>query len=643
MPARGGRIAIDRLLPRAAVGLGAAVALIVLLVNLVSSSGSRADPIPAWERPWISEGPTNRIALRDGWVVAMDPTDRGGGLGWQYGRFAGRPITVPDSLNPEPVIGAGGIQNWKGSLAWYRTTITLPKAGTYALRFESVNYHATVWLDGHHLGGHNGSYLPFEQRFTARAGRHTLVVRDDWRSPDLQAVAGFHRTWFNFGGIDREVTLRPIGPSDVVAPTVDTVLAPASDGSVAAIVDVTVEVHNFSRARTITPVGSLSRPGQKIAINFPSLQIAPHKAAVASALITVNNPALWSPQSPNLYELDLRVPGESEYRTAVGLRQISYSKTTSQLFLNGKPLVLRGASIQEDAQGRGDALTPQDQDGVVAQLERLHVNATRSQHPLDLGLLEKLDAAGILVWQGVGPVDPAGGWDASTPALERLAEKRVRTTVRQAEPHPSIIAWNLANEVAGNGHAGGQALYIEDMTEWLHRADPGRLVAVDIWGPHPPRIAGPMYAHVDAIGETDYLGWYEDPMVSQAALAELIRHRLGALHATFPHKLLVVSEFGAESNNLNPTNEPGGYDYQSRLLQTHIATYESLPYVSGMLVWDLRDFAVAPTFAGGSIHHAVRSIRLVRGVNQKGLLDYADQPKPAFYTVAAAFAKLAGG
>ena len=255
----------------------------------------------------------------------------------------------------------------------------------------------------------------------------------------------------------------------------------------------------------------------------------------------------------------------------------------------------------------------------------------------------ELDAAGIVVWQGIGPVDASGNWASNTPALTALAETRAKITVRQAQTHPSIIAWNLANEVGDNGHRGGQIPYVEDMAGWIHANDPGRLVALDIWGTHPPKVAGPIYADVDAIGETDYLGWYEAPLDNDpSALAAAIRARLNNLQAVFPSKVLIVTEFGAEANSLNGSlGEPGTYDYQSHNLVTHINTYESLPFLSGMLVWDLRDFAVAPTFDGGSIRRLVPNITLVKGLNQKGLINYAGSPKPAFNVVKNQFAALA--
>ena len=167
-------------------------------------------------------------------------------------------MSVPHVANASPVTGDNGVKNYAGSIAWYKTAFTVSTAGVYALRFESVNFRADVYLDGKHLGSpHLGTYLPFEYHFNATAGTHTLVVKTDWRDPAGQSAAGFHRTWFNFGGINGEVSLRAIGASDLVNPTVTTTLAPASDGSVSALVTVTVEVHNNAPERTITPSGSL--------------------------------------------------------------------------------------------------------------------------------------------------------------------------------------------------------------------------------------------------------------------------------------------------------------------------------------------------------------------------------------------------
>ena len=78
-----------------------------------------------------------------------------------------------------------------------------------------------------------------------------------------------------------------------------------------------------------------------------------------------------------------------------------------------------------------------------------------------------------MIWQGVGPTDAPGAWTSRGEERVKVAKNRVRTTFRQAQLHPSIITWNLANEVAGNGHPEGQIPYVDSMAEELKRVDPG--------------------------------------------------------------------------------------------------------------------------------------------------------------------------
>ena len=78
--------------------------------------------------------------------------------------------------------------------------------------------------------------------------------------------------------------------------------------------------------------------------------------------------------------------------------------------------------------------------------------------------------------------------------------------------------------------------------------------------------------------------------------------------------------------------------FQADLLRTHIRAYARVPDLAGMLVWNLRDFAVAPTFYGGSIKSQVPNIKLVRGINQKGLFDLRHRAKPSVRAVSGRFA-----
>ncbi len=593
---------------------------------------------PAGRSP-IAAGPEGRATLAS-WTLREDPADRGLALGWQRGGFAGRQVSVPNTIHPSSYTGRAGEANFEGSVAWYRTSVRAPSTGTYVFAFQSANFQAQVFLDGRQLASHRGSYLPFELRTHLAAGPHQLVVRIDWRDPARQSREGFHRTWFNWGGLNGPVEVRELGASELSEPQLETSLAGSAAGQ-AALVRISVHVRNDGPARTVQPEGSLVHGQQRIPLAFAPVALGSGQSATATASATVAAPALWSPAQPNLYELALNVGQESGYTARVGLRQLSWRG--GRLYLNGGRLTLHGATIQEDAAGHGDALTPGDEQTLVAELKAIGANAVRAQHPLEPALLERLDAAGIVVWQGVGPVEGAGNWYSSTPSLLAEAEQQARTAVIADELHPSIIAWNLVDEVAGNGRDSAEVQYVRSLSRWLHARDPGRMVAVDVWGDHPPAHAGALYAEADAVAETDYSGWYDYPHDSASQLASAMRARLAAMQRTFAGKVLVVSEFGAESNGLNPSSAPGGYGYQARLLSEHVTVYEADPQLSGMLIWLLRDYPLTPTFQGGSIHGVLPGVRLIEGLNQKGLFTYGGGAKPAAAVVRRLYDALPAG
>jgi beta-galactosidase/beta-glucuronidase len=611
-----------------------AIAACAALVTAPAAADGPATP------PVNSEGPGGRSSL-DSWTLRMDPASRGAGLGWQRGGFTGSTVTVPNVVNGNQFKGSAGTRNYEGSVAWYRTTFLATLAGTYALTFTSANFHADVWLDGNPIASHTGPYLSFEGHSQLAAGQHTVVVRVDWRDPGAQSGAGFHRTWFNWGGLDGAVSVRPIAASELIGPTIQTSLVTDAAGARAARVRVGVQVHNNGPRRQIVVQGTLSLGSQTVAISFPARTIAHGQTAAEAATVTVANPQLWSPSDPALYDLNLSVAQESSFSARVGLRELTWH--AGRLYLNGQRLRLHGASLQEDALGHGDALTSGDEDTLVAELEAIGANAVRSQHPLDPALLERLDAAGILVWQGIGPVEGAANWHETTPTLVRSAEQQARAAVIAAQLHPSIFAWNIVNEVAKNGRDAFEVSYVQNTTRWVHANDPTRMVAVDVWGDDSPTSAGALYREVDAVAETDYTGWYDSPRATPARQVALMRSRLSAMRRTFAGKVLLISEFGAESNALNRSGQPGGFGFQASLLARHIAIYAADPGLSGMLIWLLRDYPVIPAFQGGAIHASLPRLRLIEGINQKGLFTYAGAAKPAVGVVARLFRALPSG
>jgi hypothetical protein len=608
--------------------LAAVLALLAFVLGARLAAEASGAGAAAAHAPMALGGPDGRVALDGVWTVRADRAGQGIARGWPRGRFSGSAVRVPHSPNARHVTGVRGARSYAGTVAWMRTAFTVVRGGDHALRFESVHHRARVWVDGREVARHTGAYLPFEARVRLAPGRHGLVLRADWRSPDAMKAAAWHRSWFNFGGINREVTVRRLGAAELDAPGVVTRL----DGRGAALVTITARVRNRAAAtRTIAVDGRLGAT----ALRFPAVRLAPGRAAWVRARVRLARPPLWSPAHPRLVTLRLRVAGEAGYTQRVGLRELRWAG--GRLRLNGRRLVLRGASIHEDARGRGDALRARDLDAIVSRLRAIGANATRAQHPLAPALVERLDRAGILVWQGVGPVDAPGAWTSTTPARRARAVRRVRLSVLQLRAHPSVFGWNLANEVAGNGHAGGQAAYVAAAARLARRLDAGRPVALDVWGTHLPDRPGELWRHVDAVGATNYEGWYARPGAPPGRTRARVARFLVGLHARFGSKVVAVTEFGAEAGPRNPADAPGGTAYQARLLRAHIAAYRADPRLDGMLVWNLQDFALTPTFAGGSIRRLLPGLALQRGLNQKGLFTYAGRPKPAAGAVQRAF------
>jgi hypothetical protein len=613
--------------------------------------------------PMAFNGPTGRMPLRAGWHVG------------------GRTVTVPYSPNAHHL---SSMTAYRGSVARFTKTFTVA-GGDYAIRFESVQHRARVWVDGHPVARHTGAYLPFEVRLPLRPGPHRLTVRADWRDPNRMRDEGWFRSWFNFGGLNREVTIRRLGASELDAPAVDTRLRRAASGAAAggaavasgaggaadtggagrraasaasgagsggraaasaasgaggggaaasgagaagggtaaADVTVTVRVRNRAARRTLRVAGTLG--GARL--SFPAVTLGRNEQAWVRAHTTIARPRLWAPGSPNLYDLRLAVPGEPGYQARVGLRQLT--KHGDRLYLNGRRVRLKGASIQEDAPGRGDALTTSDMDAIVARLKKIGANATRAQHSLSPALMERLDRAGILVWQGVGPFDVPGRWAADTPAKRAVAARRARLDILDNRLHPSIVTWNLINEVQGNGIRHGQRTYVVNAAKTARALGGDRLVAVDVWGTHLPAHPGTIYRAVDAVGGTNYEGWYDDLWQPKRLVDARIRAWTRRLHALFPDKVLSVTEFGAEADPANPTHAPGGLDFQADLLARHIRAYRDDDHLTGMLAWSLQDFALRPNFLGGSVRAYAPALRLHRGINAKGLFTYDGRPKPA--------------
>jgi beta-glucuronidase len=593
-------------------------------------------------RPLVREGQGGRLLLGGTWYFRQDNAlqgeqarffDQSSLVGWTA-------IGVPHNWN-----GADASQN-KGQqgVGWYRKEFRLPRpprgrSWRWKARFESVNNRATVWLNGRKIGAGGPGYLPFELDLAGlRKGRNRLVVRvSNRRGPtDLThwRVYG-NGGWWNFGGISREVYLRPMDAVDIEDVVVMPKLRSLRGG---ARIGVRVRLRNLGRrrreVRLVLAVRGKGRDSREIPLSPRALDGQAEREFLTS--FTIPKPRLWRPRRPALYDLTVAAAVEgrrvASFRRAFGVRKIERTRD-GRVLLNGRKLQLRGASIHEDDVRTGAALSPRQRFRTVRRLRQLNATVARAHYPLHPAFLEAFDRYGILFWSQA-PVYQLQNELLDRPGVRAAAVAVNRRMVLRDRSHPSVLTWSLGNELALQdsqlGRVGpGFARFLADASREVRRLDPTRLVALDRHSRIGEQLYWPALAHLDALGINEYFGWYKSSVFGRPAsgTADLAPF-LDQLHAAYPRMPLFVTEFGAESTDYGPLTEKGTFEFQNRYLRDHLAIHASRPFVNGSMIWILRDFRVHPGWTGGN-----SAARSTPPWNNKGLIDQSGARKPAFFEV----------
>jgi beta-glucuronidase len=606
------------------------LAATVVACTLLASSALADTPTPG---ALYRDGPSGRYLLDGSWYTRADPGDRGVAAGFPRasGLTGWLQTSVPNAANA----GNFSSASYLGGVQWYRKDFSTPSAAaraSWVLRFESVNYRATVWLNGHAIGRHTGAYLPFEldARSIRRRGVNRLVVRVDSRRGELDVPSLAERNdgrfvggWWNYTGILREVYLRRVERLDFS----DVLVRPRLPcRTCAATVTVDALVRNVGRRPTVAAAeGRLA--GRTLV--FDPVRVAPGRSRRLRASLRIDNPILWSPESPHLYAVRLVLrDGEGSplqrYDVHTGIRSLELRN--GHLLLNGRSVDLRGASMHEDDPAHGAALTPDDIRRNFELLRGLGATMTRAHYPMHPLALELADRYGIVVWSEI-PVYQMQDRLFRNDRVRGLSLRMMRGMVLRDRNHPSVIVWSIGNENTQKPGAGFRR-YVRQARRATRRLDPTRLVGLAFPG-YPTIGRQSLYASFDALGVNDYFGWYPGPDDSIADRTRLGPY-LDALHRHYPRQALFVTEFGAEANRAGPLSEKGTYEFQSDFLAYHLSVYATKPFLNGALVWILRDFRVKPGYDGGNPEPGPP-------VNFKGLVGDDGDKKPAFTVVEHAF------
>lgn len=333
-------------------------------------------------------------------------------------------------------------------VAWYRRAIEIPPAWRDAriiLRFGAVDYQAEVWVDDRAVGSHTGGYLPFEIDITDAvvAGEtHKLTVRvsdpDNDRSrwtPPFSEIPHGKQSWYGpLSGIWQSVTLEARPPAHITRLRVTPNVA---EQSVAVTLDLS-PLTGVDAWATLTIIA----PGGGIAAEAPLTCTG----AQATGTVTLAEIALWDLDAPLRYTAIATLHAGAHVdrvQTRFGFR--SFAARDGSLWLNGRPLMLRGALDQDYYPDR--ICTPPSFEFLVHQAElakRMGLNCLRCHIKLaDPRYLEAADQVGLLIWAELP------NWAHWTPAGGARGVETLRAAIERDWNHPSVVIWSIINESWG--------------------------------------------------------------------------------------------------------------------------------------------------------------------------------------------------
>ena len=403
--------------------------------------------------------------------------------------------------------------------------------------------------------------------------------------------------WFNYGGVYREVELYRT-PKTFIQDLFVSLVPDGSYGKIA--VEAMV---NGPAAGDV----SLDIPELGICATLPPAADGKVRAELAAS------PDLWSPESPRLYEVIARV-GEDEVRDRVGFRQIE--QIGAALYLNGKPLFLRGISVHEDDETNGKVTSEADIRRRFAHARELNCNFLRLAHYPHHEMAARIaDELGFLLWEEV-PVYWAIDFD--NPATLRDARNQLTELIKRDRNRASVIIWSVGNE---NPDTDARLHFMKTLAQTAKALDPTRLTSAACLINHAQnKIEDRLSNFIDVIGINEYYGWYEENFDDLIAI--------GVNSA--PDKPVVISETGADADISANGPKQGLFSeaYQTHVYERQIETLRGLDYVKGISPWILYDFRVER-----------RQNIFQQGRNKKGLIaGDKTTKKEAFHKLAAFYA-----
>lgn len=379
-------------------------------------------------------------------------------------------VAVPHTAQLMPAEGSG-CRNYQG-IVWYRKHFKAPAGPVSVLHFEAVMGKQKYYVNGKLVKENMGGYLPVTINLTeagVKPGSDVVVAVMADNSDDKTYPPGKTQMTLDFtyhGGIYRDVWLierQTLYITDAVeenrtaAGGIFVHYANISERS--AEVYVNTDLRNTtSKAQSVTVQNTLSDAEGNVVKRWKkNVSVPANGVRTITQGSKINNPKLWSPESPYLYTVTTKIIGKMQVDgktvkgvvdggdTRIGIRSFEF-KGKEGFWLNGKRYrQFVGANRHQDFAYVGNAVPNSQQRRDVQRLKDAGFNIIRTAHyPQDPSFMDACDELGIFIivatpgWQF---------WNKKVPEFAERVHQNTREIIRRDRNHPSVLMWEpILNE-----------------------------------------------------------------------------------------------------------------------------------------------------------------------------------------------------
>ena len=374
-------------------------------------------------------------------------------------------VSLPNGIEYVPT-EASGCVNYQGEV-WYRKHFTPEvswKGKQLFLHFEAIMGKSKVWINGTLVNEHFGGFLPVIANVTEyiKYGEDNVIAvwADNSNDPSYPPGKPQDQLDFTyFGGIYRDCWMIVHNNVFITDPNYENETAGGglfvSFGQISEkLAEVRLDAHirNLSDKSFSGKVAYqlFDKDNRLVCQADKSFSVSKGKARKTSLTLTVENPELWEPDSPYLYQLHVLIKDKSGqtvdgYRRRIGIRSIEF-KGKDGFWLNGKPYPypLIGANRHQDFAVIGNALSNSLHWRDAKKLRDAGLRVIRNAHyPQDPAFMDACDELGLFV------IVNTPGWQFwnNEPVFAQRVYSDIRNMVRRDRNHPSVWMWEpILNE-----------------------------------------------------------------------------------------------------------------------------------------------------------------------------------------------------